>query len=217
MYWVMKSSTFQVAGWVVDVVGRTMLDGIVLVKNGFIEDIIPCDTGSNCYLLPGFIDAHIHVESSLLTPSSFAKIALSHGTIASVSDPHEIANVLGVEGVRYMIRNGESVPFKFCFGVPSCVPATIFEASGAVLNKEHVEELFIKDGLSYLSEMMNYPGVVNGELSVCAKLDLAKRLGVPVDGHAPGLTGDALKKYVSSGISTDHECFTLVEAFMTVS
>lgn len=164
------------------------------------------------YLLPGFIDAHVHIESSMLTPCEFARLAVRHGTVACVSDPHEIANVLGVAGVEYMLNNASQTPFKFFFGAPSCVPATPFETAGAKLDAEHIQALFQRGGIRYLSEMMNYPGVLNGDPEILAKLALAKRFGLPVDGHAPGLTGEDAARYAAAGISTDHECSTLQEA-----
>jgi len=164
------------------------------------------------YLLPGFIDAHVHIESSMLTPCEFARIACRHGTVATVSDPHEIANVLGLEGIRFMCDNARLTPMRIFFGAPSCVPATPFETAGARLESEQLEVLF-QDGLTcYLSEMMNYPGVLNSDPQIMAKLALAKRYGCPVDGHAPGLCGEDARRYADAGISTDHECATLAEA-----
>ena len=162
--------------------------------------------------IPGFIDAHVHIESSMLVPSEFAKLAVVHGTVATVSDPHEIANVCGMEGVEFMIENGKQVPFKFYFGAPSCVPATVFETAGAALNAIEVDTLLAKDEINYLSEMMNFPGVLHHDEEVEAKINSAKIYDKPVDGHAPGLRGEAAKKYIEAGISTDHECFTKEEA-----
>ena len=167
--------------------------------------------------MPGFVDAHVHIESSMLVPSEFARLATCHGTVATVSDPHEIANVLGKKGVQYMIDNGKKVPFKFFFGAPSCVPATAFETSGHVLNAADVEELLASDDIHYLSEMMNYPGVLANDPEVRAKIAAAKRFGKPIDGHAPALTGRDLQTYVGAGISTDHECYTLAEALEKIS
>jgi adenine deaminase len=164
------------------------------------------------YILPGFVDAHVHIESSMLTPTEFAKQAVIHGTVATVSDPHEIANVLGKAGVQYMIDSGKRSPFKFNFGAPSCVPATDFETSGAVISAEDVAELLASDDILYLAEMMNYPGVLNNDPSVLAKLAAAKAVGKPIDGHAPGLTGQAAIDYIEHGITTDHECYTYAEA-----
>lgn len=164
------------------------------------------------FILPGFVDAHIHIESSMLTPSQFGKMAVRHGTVATVSDPHEIANVMGLEGVDYMIKDGSKVPLKFYFGAPSCVPATAFESAGAVIDPDGVENLLQRQEIVYLAEMMNYPGVVHGDQEVMKKIDIAHRLNKPIDGHAPGLRGSDLRKYISAGISTDHECFTKEEA-----
>ncbi|MEO5356222.1 MAG: adenine deaminase [Nitrospirae bacterium YQR-1] len=171
----------------------------------------------NSYIVPGLIDSHIHIESSMLIPSEFARLATPHGTVAAVSDPHEIANVCGVEGVRFMIKNGGSVPFKFYFGAPSCVPSTPFETAGYTLGINEIRELLMSDNIKYLSEMMNFPGVINDFPDVLAKLDLAKSLGKPIDGHAPGLRSESCKKYIASGISTDHECVSLEEAIEKIT
>ena len=164
------------------------------------------------YIIPGFVDAHVHIESSMLVPAEFARLAVVHGTVATVSDPHEIANVCGIEGVNFMIENGKKVPFKFNFGAPSCVPATVFETAGDALNAAQVESLLKKDDIRYLSEMMNFPGVLNKDPEVMKKITAAHNLGKPVDGHAPGLRDETAKKYIDAGISTDHECFTAAEA-----
>ncbi|KPM47926.1 adenine deaminase [Jiulongibacter sediminis] len=164
------------------------------------------------YFLPGFVDAHVHIESSMLTPASFGRIALCHGTVGSVSDPHEIANVLGITGVNYMIDNASQTPFKVTFGAPSCVPATTFETAGAVIDSEGIEKLLRNPKIGYLAEMMNYPGVIYEDEEVIKKLEIARRMGKPIDGHAPGLRGEGAEKYFSNGITTDHECFTEAEA-----
>lgn len=164
------------------------------------------------YILPGFIDSHVHIESSMLVPSEFARLAVVHGTVATVSDPHEIANVCSIKGVEFMIENGKTVPFKFNFGAPSCVPATVFETAGAALDSKNVEELLKRDEIKYLSEMMNFPGVLFKDEEVIKKIAAAHRLNKPVDGHAPGLRGEKAKQYIEAGIYTDHECFTAEEA-----
>jgi len=164
------------------------------------------------YLMPGFVDAHVHIESSMLIPSEFARIAVTHGTVSTVSDPHEIANVCGVEGVHYMIDNGKKVPFKFNFGAPSCVPATGFETAGATLDSQAVKELLMSDDIKYLAEMMNFPGVLHKDPEVLKKIEYARQFQKPVDGHAPGLRGEQALAYIKAGISTDHECFTREEA-----
>jgi adenine deaminase len=203
----------SITGNVVDVFQRRVFPGEVLVEDGKIQSITPLDTDMlNGYILPGFIDAHVHIESSMLIPSEFARIAVTHGTVATISDPHEIANVCGMEGVDYMIENGKSVPFKFYFGVPSCVPATTFETAGAALRSDAVDELLSRDEIKYLSEMMNFPGVLQADEEVIKKIASAKRYGKPVDGHAPGLVGDDARRYIEAGMSTDHECFTKDEA-----
>ena len=208
---------FKVSGNIVDIKNRIVYPGTMIIENGKIANITK-DTGNyDSYIMPGFIDAHIHVESSMLIPSEFARIAVTHGTVATVSDPHEIANVLGIEGVKYMIENGNLVPFKFYFGAPSCVPATDFETAGARLEAEDIEFLFKEFDLKYLSEMMNYPGVLFNAPDVMEKISIAQKYGKPIDGHAPGLRGEDAKKYVSAGISTDHECFTIDEALEKIS
>lgn len=204
---------FSRSGNIVDIINRRIFPGTIEVENGKIKRIVEdALVKSNTYILPGFIDSHVHVESSMLIPSEFARLASVHGTVGTVSDPHEIANVLGVAGIRYMIENGKKVPFHFNFGASSCVPATQFETAGAVITDKEIEELFRQDNLKYLSEMMNYPGVLHQDPIVMNKLKVAKAMGKPIDGHAPGLRGDDAKKYIEAGISTDHECFTLPEA-----
>jgi adenine deaminase len=164
------------------------------------------------YLLPGFIDAHVHVESSMLVPSEFARLAVVHGTVATISDPHEIANVCGMQGVDYMIENGKQVPFHFFFGAPSCVPATHFETAGGEITAKDITTLMARPDIWYLAEMMNWPGTVNRDPLVMEKISLAQQQGKPIDGHAPGLMGELAEKYFSAGPSTDHECFTYAEA-----
>ncbi|MEY2691983.1 MAG: adenine deaminase [Bacteroidota bacterium] len=202
----------QVVGQVVDIRNRQIFPGIVTVIEGKIVSIEPADHQETQYILPGFIDAHIHIESSLLVPSEFAQLAVVHGTVGTISDPHEIANVLGVAGVNFMIENGKQSPLKFHFGAPSCVPATGFETAGAEINAEAIRELLASPDIYYLAEMMNYPGVLHDDPEVLQKLHWAKLSGKPLDGHAPGLRGEAVKKYINTGISTDHECFTYDEA-----
>jgi len=208
----MNSTSFQASGKIIDVVSRRIFKGTIVVENGTVVNIIENNQVPDQYIMPGLIDAHIHIESSMLIPSEFARIAVIHGTVATVSDPHEIANVLGMAGVRFMINNGGKVPFKFFFGAPSCVPATPFETSGASIGVEEIEALLDSDDISYLSEMMNFPGVLSADPFVMQKLALAKRCNKPVDGHAPGLTGEKAARYIAAGITTDHECYTLDEA-----
>ncbi len=203
---------FSITGQVVDVINGTIFPGKVEVADGKILSVTPCETTNTHFILPGLIDAHVHIESSMLVPAEFARLAVVHGTTATVSDPHEIANVLGMEGVDFMIRNGKLSPFKFHFGAPSCVPATGFESSGAVINAEQTAQLLQRDDIYYLSEMMNFPGVIFGDKEVHRKLAYAKSFNKPVDGHAPGLDAANIKKYAAAGITTDHECTTLAEA-----
>ena len=199
----------QIQANLVDIHQRRIFHGMVEVAGGIIRSIQPADGHSNDYLLPGFVDAHVHVESSMLVPSEFARLAVIHGTVATVSDPHEIANVLGIEGVNYMIDNGRQVPFKFGFGAPSCVPATQFETAGAKIGVDGIRELLRQPEVGYLAEVMNYPDVIAGDPDVIAKLQVAKDFGLPIDGHAPRVRGSDIEKYVAAGISTDHECFSL--------
>ena len=208
----MENSAFQVSGQIVDVVNSRIFKGTVFVENGKIVNVIEEENDNNQFIMPGFVDSHIHIESSLLVPTEFARLAVLHGTVATVSDPHEIANVLGIEGVKYMIATGKKSPMKFYFGAPSCVPATSFETAGAVLDSKAVDELLSMDDIKYLGEMMNYPGVIFNDNEVVAKINSAKRRNKPVDGHAPLLSGDDLVKYCNSGITTDHECSNLQEA-----
>ncbi|EMY3558287.1 adenine deaminase [Flavobacterium psychrophilum] len=202
----------QIQGQIVDIENKRIYSGEITIQNGKIISIIEKNHEVKNYILPGFIDAHIHIESSMLVPSEFAKIAVLHGTVATISDPHEIANVLGKKGVYYMIENGKQVPLKFHFGAPSCVPATAFETAGAIIDSEEIKELMASPDIYYLSEMMNYPGVLFDNDEVLKKIAWAKHFNKPIDGHAPGLRGEPIKKYISAGITTDHECFTYSEA-----
>lgn len=205
--------SFSLAVRYIDLEKNEIFPAIVQVDHGKIIGINRAEVPSDSPLLmPGFVDAHVHIESSMLLPAEFARIAVTHGTLATVSDPHEIANVLGVKGVEYMLDNAAKTPMLIAFGAPSCVPATNFETAGAHLDPDAVEQLLQRDDIYYLTEMMNFPGVVYDDPEVLAKIKLAHHYNKPVDGHAPGLSGDALKKYVDAGISTDHECFTLAEA-----
>lgn len=208
-------ASFTITGLLADVWEKKIYPAAITVEKGIIQSIQPlaADTlASKHYILPGFVDSHVHIESSMLVPAEFARLAVVHGTVATVSDPHEIANVCGLPGVEYMIANGKTTPFKFYFGAPSCVPATTFETAGATLNVQEVETLLQKDEIKYLSEMMNFPGVLFKDPEVMAKIAAAQRLGKPVDGHAPGLKGEQARQYIEAGISTDHECFTAAEA-----
>ncbi|HRD58760.1 MAG TPA: adenine deaminase [Ferruginibacter sp.] len=210
-----QPSGFSITGNIVAIQQRKIFIGTVAVEDGIIKKITCLSENIDSslpFIIPGFIDSHVHVESSMLVPAEFAKLAVVHGTTGTISDPHEIANVCGVEGVHFMIENGKTVPFKFHFGAPSCVPATIFETAGAQLNAADVDTLLAMPEIKYLSEMMNFPGVLNADEEVMQKIASAKKYDKPVDGHAPGLRGVTAKKYIDAGISTDHECFTAEEA-----
>ena len=202
----------NVKGNIVDILNKRIFKGEVCLENGQISAIREVNHEVENYILPGFVDAHIHIESSMVVPSEFAKIAVLHGTVATVSDPHEIANVLGVQGVDFMIENGKKVPLKFNFGAPSCVPATSFESAGALINADDIKLMMENPDINYLAEMMNYPGVLFDDEEVLQKIEHAKNNNKPIDGHAPGLRGDDVTKYIAAGISTDHECFRYDEA-----
>src|SRR5688572_29084729 len=209
------NGVFSITGQLVDVHQQTVYPAELVVQEGKIVSISKISDSrllTQDLILPGFIDSHVHIESSMLIPSEFAKLAVVHGTVATVSDPHEIANVCGMEGVEFMIENGKTVPFKFYFGAPSCVPATPFETAGDALNSADVKKLLERPEIKYLSEMMNFPGVLNNDPEVIKKIKAAHELGKPVDGHAPGLRGEQARQYIDAGISTDHECFTAEEA-----
>jgi adenine deaminase len=206
------SNTTTISGQIADVVNGRFFPGEITIQNGRIADVKETAKADRQLIVPGLVDAHIHIESSMLVPSEFARLAVVHGTVATVSDPHEIANVVGCRGVDYMIDNGNKVPFHFNFGAPSCVPATHFETAGAHLGPWDIEELLKRDDIKYLSEMMNYPGVLNHDPEVMEKIHIAQKYGKPIDGHAPGLRGEQAQRYIEEGISTDHECFTKEEA-----
>ena len=201
-----------IQGQIIDIHLRRIFPGEVQVSQGRIKGIRPLASAPQRYILPGLVDAHVHIESSMLVPSEFARLAVVHGTVATVSDPHEIANVLGIAGVEYMIQNGRLTPFKFYFGAPSCVPATGFETAGASIDASGVKTLLNMPEIKYLAEMMNYPGVLMADKEVMAKISIAQQLGKPIDGHAPGVIGVDAQRYFGAGISTDHECFTYEEA-----
>jgi len=207
-------------GHIVDIIGKRIFDGRISVTDGVIASIEECrlDKDKLPYILPGFIDSHVHIESSMLTPVEFAKSAVDFGVIGVITDPHEIANVLGVEGVEFMIDNGSKTNFNFCWGAPSCVPSCNrnIETNGAILSPVEVEALLEKEEIGYLSEMMNFPGVLSADPQVLAKIEAARKLGKPVDGHAPGLLGEERAKYAAAGISTDHECTQYEEGLSCV-
>lgn len=208
----MDRATKRISGNIVDVLHSTIYPGTLEISGGKIMNIIKDNRMYETFLIPGFVDAHIHIESSMLIPSEFARLAVRHGTVATVSDPHEIGNVLGIDGVNYMIENGKTVPFKFYFGAPSCVPATGYETSGAEIDAQQIEKLFKRKEIKFLSEVMNIPGVLHDDPVIMKKIRIAKKYGKLVDGHAPGLRGKDLEKYVKAGISTDHESFEKEEA-----
>ncbi|HQG76000.1 MAG TPA: adenine deaminase [Bacteroidales bacterium] len=207
----------KISGKLIDIHSREIYPAELILKNGRIMTVTRKDDCEERYICPGFVDAHVHVESSMVTPGSFASAAVSRGTIGVVSDPHEIANVLGIEGVKFMIDDSKKVPLKFFFGAPSCVPATSFETAGAVIDSSDVDRLLALPEIKYLSEMMNFPGVINDDPVVREKLNSAGKYNKPVDGHAPALTGDGLRKYAAAGITTDHECTSLNEALEKIS
>ncbi len=199
-------------GKIIDVVNKKILEGCIYIENGLIKDIKREQVNTGEYIMPGFVDAHVHIESSMLIPSRFSILAIKQGTVAVVSDPHEIANVLGEEGLFFMLNDAEKTPLKIYFGIPSCVPATPFETSGAVITSKDIERLFATGKFHFLSEMMNFPGVIFGDKEVLAKLEVAKKYNKIIDGHAPGLRGEDLDKYIKAGIKTDHEAYSYDEA-----
>ena len=210
------SNSFIIQGKLVDVVSKRIFNAEIEVNNGIVVKVNESDKEFDKYILPGLVDSHVHVESSMLIPTGFARAAVKSGTVASVSDPHEIANVMGVPGVKYMIENGKKSPFKFHFGAPSCVPATPFETSGATINSYDIKELMNSDDIYYLAEMMNFPGVIFKDEEVLKKIKYAHESGKPIDGHAPGLRGEDLEKYAAQKITTDHECTTVEEAISKI-
>lgn len=207
----MNQPAQKISGQIVDVIAKRIFSGTIILADGKITEIIEEPVESANFIIPGFVDAHVHIESSLLIPSEFARLAVSQGTVATVSDPHEIANVMGVKGIDFMIQNGSKVPFKFFFGAPSCVPATEFETAGAAISAAEIDELLVRPDIFYLAEMMNYPGVLSGDNEVMAKIHSAQKHKKVVDGHAPGLRGVQAAKYFQAGITTDHECYTEAE------
>lgn len=206
-----------ISGQYIDISKREIYPADILIENGIIISITPCIEAPDHYIMPGFVDAHIHIESSMLIPTEFSKLALVHGTIGTVSDPHEIANVLGIKGIDFMIENAKLSPLKCLFGAPSCVPATSFEHSGASISADDIHQLLSRDDIGYLSEMMNFPGVLNNDEEILKKMSSARFFNKPIDGHAPGLLGNDAKTYISHGISTDHECTSLQEALDKIS
>jgi len=202
----------QIKSNYINILNQEIYPAIITIEHGKIKSVEKINETIQTYILPGFVDAHVHIESSMLVPTEFAKKAVIHGTVATVSDPHEIANVLGKEGIYYMIENGNKCPFKFNFGAPSCVPATVFETAGAEISAADIDELMSKNEIKYLAEMMNYPGVLFQDKIVMEKIAIAQKYLKPIDGHAPGLTGEKAIQYIHAGISTDHECFTYEEA-----
>jgi adenine deaminase len=203
---------FTIKSNLIDVVSKEIYAAEITITNNQIGSIKKIEEKLSTYVLPGFIDAHVHIESSMLVPTEFARIAVTHGTVGTISDPHEIANVLGVAGVDYMIDNAKQVPFHFYFGAPSCVPATNFETAGAIIDSNDIDKLLARKEIVYLAEMMNFPGVIYKDEEVLKKLASAKKHGKPIDGHAPGLMGDEMQHYFNAGITTDHECFGYMEA-----
>ena len=204
----------MISGNIVDVLNSKIYSGTFVIENGRIVEVIRDNKKYDNYIIPGFIDSHVHIESSMLIPSEFARLALVHGTVATVSDPHEIANVMGISGVDYMLENARSVPLKFYFSVPSCVP---FEKGGGIITIEDVERLMGLDRVKCLGEVMNYVGVLNDDKDILQKIDIAKKYYKAVDGHAPELSGDGLVKYVNAGITTDHECICEKEALEKIA
>jgi adenine deaminase len=207
----------NISGNLIDIHRKEIYPALITIERGKIKKIRKTRRNVKGFIMPGLIDSHIHIESSMTTPGSFAMTAVSRGTTGVVSDPHEIANVLGIEGVKFMLEDSKKVPLKFWFGAPSCVPATTFESAGNAINSDGIKELLINPEIKYMAEMMNFQGVIDDDPEVQKKIKIAKEYNKPIDGHAPGLTGKNLKKYVSAGITTDHECSTMEEAKEKIS
>lgn len=207
----------EIKGNLVDIFERTIYPAKIQIEEGSITSIERLSEVFETYIIPGFVDAHVHIESSMIIPTEFARLCIPHGTIATVSDPHEIANVLGMRGIEFMIENAKQSPLTIVFGAPSCVPATNFETAGAIIDAHDIDQLLSKPEIGYLSEMMNYPGVLFSDEMVMEKLRIAKAHGKPIDGHAPGLRGEQAKQYADAGITTDHECYSLEEAIEKIS
>ena len=208
----MQGGSFAISGNIVDVIAGRIFPGTLLISDDKITGIRQDHDPYSTFIVPGLVDAHVHIESSMLTPHEFARAAVIHGTLSAVCDPHEIANVLGMAGITYMLENACTSPFMFSFGAPSCVPATPFETSGATLDAAQIEVLLKRKEISHLSEVMNFPGVLSHAPEIMRKIEIAKKYGKPIDGHAPGLRGDTLKRYAAAGITTDHETLSLDEA-----
>lgn len=204
--------TSKISGFIADVVNNKIIRGIITIENNKIVAVEESNNTENQFIIPGFVDAHIHIESSMMLPSEFALYSMIQGTVACVCDPHEIANVCGIDGIDYMIKDGQKSPMKFFFGAPSCVPATTFDSAGAVIDAESIDKLLARNDIHFLAEMMDYAGVIDGDNEVLNKIAAAHKHHKPIDGHAPELRGDGLVKYASSGISTDHECMSVPEA-----
>ena len=203
----------RISGHIVDVFNKNIFDGTIIVEEGKIREAVHSAVPADApYVMPGFTDAHIHIESTLLTPENYARAAVSKGVVAVVADPHEIANVCGLEGIEFMMDNGRKSKFHFNFCAPSCVPCTTFETSGARIGHSDIAALLEKDEICAVAEFMNAFGVLTGDPECKAKLDAARRAGKKVDGHAPGMSREDLFKYAAAGISTDHECVSLKEA-----
>lgn len=207
----MSNQFYTISGQLVHLEKKSIFPVQIEIENGRIKSILEVDEAPEVWIIPGFVDAHVHIESSMLSPSEFAPLAMAQGTISTVSDPHEIGNVLGIEGVRWMVKNGRTTPFYFHFGAPSCVPATVFETAGATITAAEIETLFAEGSCHYLAEMMNWPGVIFNDPEVLEKMELSKKWKKPIDGHAPGLRGEQARQYFSKGIETDHECFSYEE------
>ncbi len=201
-----------IKGNILNIYTDEIYPGEIEIEKGVIQSIREVSSFFNEIIVPGFIDSHIHIESSKLTPSRFAEIALKHGTTSVVADPHEIANVMGLEGIEYMLNDARNSPLKFNFAAPSCVPTTEYETAGATIDSNVIDDLLRKDEFVSLGEVMDYNGVIEGKEDLIAKIESAKKHKKPIDGHAPLVTGEDLQKYVKYGIDTDHECTSKREA-----
>lgn len=205
-----------IGGNIIDILEREIYPGVISVDNNIIKSISRNSEKYDHYILPGFIDAHVHIESSMLIPKEFSSLVIKRGTVAIINDPHEIANVLGIPGISFMIENSKESLVKTFFTIPSCVPSTAMDYSGAEISASDIENMIEHFPFIGLSEVMDVPGVLN-DRKVRNKIEIALNNDLIIDGHAPQLRGKDLEKYIAAGISTDHECSDINEAIEKIN